>query len=134
MIYKKFLMCFIICTTIFGCKEAVNKEHVKDISSQELLKIIKSGDVQLIDVRTPAEFNEGYIENAKNINFASPSFAQDITTLDKDKLVIIYCRSGNRSGKSVKDFINAGFTKIYDFNGGILEWKSEGLPLVTDTP
>lgn len=127
-------MCFIICTAIFGCKEAVNKEHVKDISSHELLKIIESGDVQLIDVRTPAEFNEGYIENAKNINFASPSFAKDITTLDKDKPVIIYCRSGNRSGKSVQDFINAGFTKIYDFNGGILEWKSEGLPLVTDTP
>lgn len=132
MIYKNVLICVIICTAIFSCKDTVAQDQAKEISSKEMLKIIESESIQLIDVRTPAEYREGHIENAKNIDFSSASFTKDISTLDKEKPVFIYCRSGNRSGKSVKDFINAGFSEIYDLNGGMVEWHAEGFPVVID--
>lgn len=132
MKFKNIFICVIICTAIFSCKETVAQDQAKEISSKEMLKIIQSETVQLIDVRTPAEYSEGHIENAKNIDFSSTSFTKDITALDKEKPVFIYCRSGNRSGKSVKDFINAGFSEIYDLNGGMVEWHSEGFPVVID--
>lgn len=132
MIYKNVLICVIICTAIFSCKDTVAQDQAKEISSKEMLKIIESESIQLIDVRTSAEYSEGHIENAKNIDFSSASFTKDISTLDKEKPVFIYCRSGNRSGKSVKDFINAGFSEIYDLNGGMVEWHAEGFPVVID--
>jgi rhodanese-related sulfurtransferase len=126
MIYKNFLIFIIIFTTVFGCKESVAQEQVKLISPKEMQKLIEIDSVQLIDVRTPSEFNEGHLDNAKNIDFLSPSFSKDISALDKTKPVYIYCHSGNRSGKSVKVFLNAGFTKIYDLDGGISSWRQEG--------
>lgn len=97
-----------------------------------MLKYIDSSSVQIIDIRTPAEFQEGHLKNAKNIDFLSSSFTKEISGLDKEKPVYIYCRSGNRSGKSVKDFLHVGFTEVYDLEVGIVGWKSEGLPVVFD--
>lgn len=132
MTYKNLLICFILCTTLLGCRETVAQDRAKVVSPKEMLKSIDSGYVQLIDIRTPAEFQEGHLKNAKNIDFLSSTFKKDISGLDKEKPVYIYCRSGNRSGKSVKDFLNAGFTEIYDLQVGIVGWKSEGLPVVFD--
>jgi rhodanese-related sulfurtransferase len=126
MRYKSLLICTIICTTMFGCKESGAQEQVKVISPKEMQKLIETDSVQLIDVRTPNEYNEGHLNNAKNIDFLSSTFSNDINILDKEKPVFIYCHSGNRSGKSVKFFLNAGFTKIYDLDGGIVRWRREG--------
>ena len=126
------MICFIICTTLFSCKESVAQDKTKVVSPKEMLKYIDSTSVQIIDIRTPAEFQEGHVKNAKNIDFLSSSFSKEISGLDKDKPVYIYCRSGNRSGKSVKGFLNAGFTEIYHLEVGIVGWESEGLPVVFD--
>lgn len=132
MKYKNLLICLILSTTLLGCKEIVAQDQANLVSPMEMLKSVESGSVQIIDVRTPAEFQEGHIKNAKNIDFLSPSFSKEIIGLDKEKPVYIYCRSGNRSGKSVKDFLNAGFKEVYDLEVGIVGWKSEGLPVVFD--
>ncbi len=132
IIYKNLLICLIICTTLFSCRETVAQDQVKVISPKEMQKAIDSGSVQIIDIRTPAEFQEGHLKNAKNIDFLSSSFTKEISELDKEKPVYIYCRSGNRSGKSVKDFLNAGFIEVHDLEVGIVGWKSEGLPVVFD--
>ncbi len=83
----------------------------------------KSKDHQIIDVRTPTEFKEGFIERAKNINLKDDDFAKEITSLDKDKPVYIYCRSGHRSGIAAKKMIDLGFKEVYDLQGGILNWE-----------
>ena len=83
-------------------------------------------DAQLIDVRTPEEFEEGHIANALNIDFFSDNFLQNMEKLDKEKPVVLYCKSGNRSNKSVQKLKDSGFSKIYDVDGGITEWKSKG--------
>jgi rhodanese-related sulfurtransferase len=90
-----------------------------------MLELVKLEEVQLIDVRTPAEFADGHLKNAKNIDFYSPNFDLQIEALDKSIPVILYCKSGRRSAKCASKFNSKGFTYIYDLEGGINLWKFE---------
>jgi rhodanese-related sulfurtransferase len=94
------------------------------------MKDIISKGAFLVDVRTPAEFAEGYIEGARLIDFQSGNFENEIATLDKNATYAVYCRSGNRSGQAVKVMQDAGFTNVFNMNGGVIEWANAGLPLV----
>ena len=85
-----------------------------------------------MDVRTPGEFNEGHIEGAQLIDFQSGNFESEIGTLDKTKTYAVYCRSGNRSGQAVKVMSDAGFTNLYNLDGGVIDWANAGLPLVNN--
>ncbi len=122
---------FLICVLpLINCKQAV-KEQTKNISVKEMQDLIKNKDVQLIDVRTSKEYNEGFIKNARNINFYSPTFNLDIGTLDKQKPIIVYCKTGVRSAKFAKKLSEIGFTEVYDLNGGIVKWKAQKQPITT---
>ena len=106
---------------MFGCQ--TQNKNIKVIEPEEFQKQITDTTVQLIDVRTLNEFKSGHIETAKNIDYNSSSFSNDISKLDKGKPVYIYCRSGNRSFKAANELVKLGFTKIYDLKGGFLNWK-----------
>jgi rhodanese-related sulfurtransferase len=97
--------------------------EVKLVTAEEMQSILEAEDVQLVDVRTPKEFEEIRIANAQNIDYNSPTFDEDINKLDKNKPVILYCRSGVRSAKCGKKLKDAGFKKVYDLEGGISKWK-----------
>jgi rhodanese-related sulfurtransferase len=84
----------------------------------------------ILDVRTPAEFSQGYIENAKNIDFYANTFRNQLDKLDKQKTYLVYCRSGNRSGKTLRMMEQSGFEKVYNLTGGIGQWSRQRLPLV----
>lgn len=103
------------------------------LSPAELQLLMQQEGVQLIDLRTPKEFQSGFIENAQNIDFLSPTFEQELLKLDKNKPLILYCRSGRRSAKSYKKWFQAGFTEIYDLEGGIVKWRNGGF-LIKNTP
>ncbi len=122
---KRFLLfiCLFISVSLFNC-ESSNK-NVTQLSPKEFQSFLNE-DIQLVDVRTPKEFDADHINYAENINFLSDDFLNSIDKLDKEKPVFIYCRSGKRSGKSVTDFQKVGFKKIYELEGGILNWRSEG--------
>jgi len=108
--------------------EAVQKRVVSLISPEELNKI--TDEIQLIDVRTPKEFAEGHLSNAVNINFYDSNFMEEMSKLDKNKDLYIYCRSGGRSGKAAKKLKSQGFLKIYDLEGGILNWNQSKMKVV----
>tara|TARA_R110002049_G_scaffold44064_2_gene129180 strand:+ start:639 stop:1007 length:369 start_codon:yes stop_codon:yes gene_type:complete len=116
---------------VFSCQTASDK-NITVVPPKEFNMLLNDKTVQLIDVRTPKEFNVEHIENAKNINFFDEDFFEKINKLNKEEPVYIYCRSGKRSGKSAALFKKAGFTQIYDLEGGILNWKSEGYKLSTN--
>jgi rhodanese-related sulfurtransferase len=118
-------LCLVLAVSTTSCKEEV-KGEIQLVTPEEMKTLLELEDVQLVDVRTPEEYSEGYIENSQNIDFNSPTFDQDITKLDKTKPVILYCRSGARSAKCSKKLQDAGFVKIYDLVGGISKWKHEG--------
>ena len=83
----------------------------------------------VLDVRTPEEYAEGYIGNAVNIDFYNPAFKSEVSKLDKDKTYFVYCLAGGRSKSAFEIMKQEGFTKVFELNGGITEWKNNGLPL-----
>jgi len=82
----------------------------------------KSKNQQLLDVRTPFEFKQGYIKGAKNINFFDKNFLEEVNSFDKSKPIYVYCKSGHRSGMAVKQMSKLGFKEIYELKNGIINW------------
>ena len=90
----------------------------------------KSVNQTIIDVRTPEEYNEGHIDGAVNINFNDENFKDKIEKLDKSKPVYVYCRSGKRSSAASAEMSKAGFNKVFDLEGGILNWEKNNNEIV----
>ncbi|MDU8885355.1 rhodanese-like domain-containing protein [Yeosuana sp. MJ-SS3] len=126
-----FLCCLVTALFTASCKKDVksSEEIITVISPEEMQELLLIDGVQLVDVRTPEEYNDGYIANSQNIDFKSPTFDEDIEKLDKNKPVILYCRSGGRSAKCAQKMKDAGFVKIYDLDGGISKWEHEGFEI-----
>lgn len=124
----------ILTIAIFGlCSSCSNQENgdqiAKDISSEDMVKIITKNDLIILDVRTPGETAEGKIPNAIEIDFNGGDFEKKIEKLDKDKPVYIYCAAGGRSKKAQSIMQEKGFKETYNLLGGFGEWKSKGLPI-----
>ncbi len=85
-------------------------------------------DIQLVDVRTPGEFNQGHIAGALNYNISGTEFDQQIASLDPNKPVYVYCAVGGRSVKAANYLKSKGFTAIYDLKGGMGAWSQLNLP------
>jgi rhodanese-related sulfurtransferase len=95
-------------------------------SNEAIKKVDPVEGVIILDVRTPEEFNAGHIANAININLEGSDFASEVSKLDKNATVAVYCRSGNRSGVATEQMAELGFVDMYDMQGGILEWEAAG--------
>jgi rhodanese-related sulfurtransferase len=72
----------------------------------------QSSDLIIIDVRTPDEFNQGYVEGAINLDIYNPNFEEELKKLDVNKDYAIYCRSGSRAAKAVEVMNRLGFKKV----------------------
>ena len=112
-------------STIFSCT-LFNNESINQMNSDELVEFVELNDAILLDVRTKDEFNSGYIENSLNIDYFSDEFAINVDKLDKNIPIILYCRSGRRSGLSANKMKKLGFKEIYNLDGGVLEWIEQG--------
>ncbi|MDD2820522.1 MAG: rhodanese-like domain-containing protein [Flavobacterium sp.] len=80
----------------------------------------------ILDVRTEAEYNDGIILNAINIDIhKGQEFIAELEALDKSKNYYVYCRSGARSAKACEIMNELGFETAYNLLGGILDWDGE---------
>jgi rhodanese-related sulfurtransferase len=96
------------------------------ISQQKFKKLIKKKNSIVIDVRTPEEYQAGFIASATNLNVMdSLNFLNTMATLDKKKKYLLYCKSSRRSGKALLMMKNMGFQNIRHLKGGITEWKDK---------
>ena len=103
--------------SLFSCKGTVNL----DADAFEK-KLSEDGSVQLVDVRTADEFKAGHLVAAVPIDWFSKSFLDEaLNTLDKERPVLVYCRSGRRSAAAAAKLSKAGF-KVYNLEGGYLAW------------
>jgi len=119
------LLTLVILFTIISCQSQTS-ESIKTIEVKAFAKEIKSSKKpQLLDVRTPTEYTEGHIDNALNIDWQGSHFEHEVQKLDKNKAVYVYCRSGKRSLKASEKLAELGFKKIYNLDGGFLQWTSE---------
>lgn len=117
--------------TITGCKEgkAQQVQKVELITVSDMEEVLEAEKVQLIDVRTKREFAGSHIKNSKNIVYQGVDWNKQVASLDKDKPVYVYCARGVRSAKCASILEDAGFTKIFDLDGGITKWINEGRPI-----
>ena len=127
---KIVLISLIIVGFLFISCNAQTSQKIKTIAAIEFQKKIQNTEKpQLIDVRTPEEYNSEHLINAANMNWNNPDFEEKIKLLDKNKPVFLYCKAGGRSMKAAAKLADLGFTEIYNLDGGILSWNSENLPI-----
>ncbi len=111
----------------------VQENKVEEVTALEAFALIQENldnpDFLIIDVRTPAEYKDGHLKGAVNINLISETFKEDIVKLDSSKIYLIYCRSGYRSSLAVSIMQKLEFACIYHMANGIIEWNAEGLPV-----
>ena len=96
-------------------------------------------NTQLLDVRTPSEFERGYLPGAKNVDWKNQeTFRTAAASLDKNKPVLVYCYSGGRSATAADYLVKQGFKEVYNLEGGYLKWtsanKKVAAPALTPPP
>ncbi|MFN8344713.1 MAG: rhodanese-like domain-containing protein [Spirosomataceae bacterium] len=83
-----------------------------------IAKLKTTPNAQLLDVRTPKEWEAGKINSSKCVNFMDADFKQQVEKLDKNKPVFVYCAAGGRSTKASQILKESGFKLIYNLQGG----------------
>lgn len=103
-----------------------------DANQAETL-LAQNDDIQLVDVRTQGEVDQGYIDGAVHVDFMQwDEFTAGVEKLDKSQPVMVYCKVGGRSHKAAQYLVENGFEEVYDIRGGIDAWNKEGKPLKKD--
>lgn len=122
----KWIPIFMALLLLSGCSAAEQKNPgYRQIGMEEAITMMDAEDNYIIlDVRTPEEFLEQHIPGA--INVANETIGtKEIPELpDKDQLILVYCRSGNRSKQAAEKLAALGYTDIVEF-GGIRDWPGE---------
>ncbi|ALM47451.1 hypothetical protein AMR72_00215 [Flavobacterium psychrophilum] len=126
---KKLIFLFVLALVFLSC-ETKTKEGAVLVSPQQFSQEIAMGTVQLVDVRTPEEFNNGHIKGAQNINLHDDDFANQINKLHKDKTVYVYCKAGRRSAEATATLKQNGFKNVVELDGGTNAWSDAGQPLI----
>jgi phage shock protein E len=126
---KKIACLLVIIFTFISC-EAQQKKGIELVAAQQFSKEIANDGSQLIDVRTPKEYNSGHLVNAVNIHLYDKDFTERINKLDKNKTVYVYCKVGGRSAEAVEALSANGFVHIVELKGGTDAWTDAGLTLI----
>jgi rhodanese-related sulfurtransferase len=97
-----------------------------DYEPHEVAELLEQSEIQLIDVRQPEEHEAGRIAGGRLIELSQ--LAAELDTIDRDRPVVFYCRSGSRSAMATEAFRGAGFD-AHNMVGGLLDWHAADLPL-----
>ena len=123
---KRLIIGLLIVIVLSGCTatKEENKIMYNKITAEEAKEIIDTQEVIILDVRTKEEFKEKHIEGALLIPDYELEKLAKSKPPDKNKKILVYCRSGNRSKSAARLLIDMGYTDVYDF-GGIINWPYE---------
>ena len=122
---KKFTALILSLLLLAGCSRAPADAGYRQVSTADAIAIMESEEGYLIlDVRTPEEFAAGHIPGAVNIPNESIGTDEIPQLPVKDQLILVYCRSGNRSKQASSKLVKLGYTNIVEF-GGINSWTGE---------
>ena len=101
-----------------------------DVGVDEFQALIADPSVQLLDVRTQEEFDEGHISGALLVDVNDSAFVENaLSVIDRQRPVAVYCRSGRRSARAASQLANQGLT-VTNLNGGVIAWQDNGKTLV----
>lgn len=140
IVYFASFLILLIAIMIFASRGGDGPAGIRNVTVEEAKKMVEKGDVFILDVRTPSEFNSSHIEGATLIpvtNSGGSNLNPDqllesrINEVPKDKEILVYCRSGHRSTSASKILVNAGYSQVYNMEGGINAWTGAGYPVVS---
>ena len=103
------------------------------LNPQEALKLIEeSPDIGILDIRPSDEFKREHVPGAENLDYDGHEFQRKVEKLDKNKIYLIYCKSGVRGGYFMDKMRDSGFKGAYNILGGFIAWKISKLPLTAE--
>ena len=110
-----------------------NAAVARNLSSQEAYAmVVQRGDLFLLDVRTPGEYQQARLDGARLIPI--DQFVKRLAEVPKDRPVLVYCAVGSRSAQVVNYLARQGYPEIYNLSGGIYAWAQKGLPVLQGGP
>ena len=115
----------VVCIMNRKEKNIENEVIIKHVSMNDIVQIMEENENYIIlDVRTQAEYNQGHIPNA--ICIPNETIDENVVNKlpDKNQMILVYCRSGNRSKQAAEKLKKLGYTNLIEF-GGIIDWKGE---------
>ncbi|MCP4521406.1 MAG: rhodanese-like domain-containing protein [Cytophagales bacterium] len=120
---KQILFLSLLVITLWSCNAQSTEVH--NVQVQEFKEMLAKDSVQLVDVRSIVEYQQGHIKGASLYNIRNTDFETNIEELDKNRPVLVYCRSGVRSARACNILIEKGFTQVYNLEGGFVAWEKE---------
>ena len=122
---KRILPFFLVALLLAGCAAPAEGGSYRQINMDEAITMMEeeSGYI-ILDVRTPEEFADKHIPGAVNIPNETIGTVEIPELPNKDQLILVYCRSGNRSKQASEKLVALGYTNIVEF-GGINDWPGE---------
>ena len=99
------------------------------VNTAEATHLINREDALVVDVRDPGEYGAGHILGAKNVPLARIDERAPDLGKRKDRPLILYCDTANRSGKAIAALRKQGFTRVVNLSGGLGAWQQAGLPV-----
>lgn len=134
---KTLMLLAIVCIIAVSCARMFTRGNraaaltaFSNVNVDEFQALIADSSMQLLDVRTPEEYDEGHIAGATLVDVNDSSFIERaVAVLDKQCPVAVYCRSGRRSARAANLLVAQGF-QVTNLNGGVMAWRDAGKSLV----
>lgn len=116
--------CLVVCT-LLSCAQS-GPSH---LAPAQFKAAMDSTHAFVVDVRTPGERDQGFIEGSVNIDWQNGDLVEKMSDHAKDEPVLLYCASGGRSGMAVDALRKAGYTNVHDLAGGMRAWIADKEPV-----
>lgn len=126
---KSRLFSLLLLSFLFLSCQGQTTKNIQTLDPKTYAEKLKTTEKpQLLDVRTPQEYDVEHLENADNVNVNTADFATKAAQYDKTKPIFVYCKVGGRSAQAADKLAEMGFKEIYNLDGGIMKWSANNLP------
>ena len=124
------LLCLLVINTVPELFAQANKDVITNVSVNEFKSIMDSlKDEIVVDLRTPDELKKGKIPGATVIDYFGADFEPALQKLDKNKVYLLYCAGGGRSGDTAELMSKMGFKKVFNLESGFNGWVKQKMPV-----
>ena len=113
-------------TTLSGVAQQLVYKTISVSDARAMIQ--SSSNLMLVDVRTPGEYAQGHLKGAINIPLSD--LPVRIGGLEQNRPILVYCQTGSRSAQASSILVKAGFTQVYNLDGGMTAWINSGYPTV----
>jgi rhodanese-related sulfurtransferase len=126
---KLLLLIILLAFSLSACGGNAESAQPLEISTDQAYELYQNGTF-LLDVRTQAEWDDAHAPNTTLIPL--DELPNRLNELPKEELIVVICRSGNRSATARDLLLDAGFTQVTSMSGGLTEWASKGYPITSN--